>query len=451
MRFARILALIALCLAFAPTPALAVTGYDSAYSGESAFVTINPGETQSFQVFFSNTGTLTWAKGTATQVDLAACLEDKVTCNAQDPSEATWNSGWLSPTRYATTTQASVAPGSLATFAYNIKAPSNATGTHRFNGDLVVSASGQRIHPEGYYQDASVNAVGSVSVPTPTPTPGSTPFPSAPPAQPTPTPTPTLGTLTVNGGFTATGCPGASFVTTFVGTGLHPNTTYQLQFTRTAPPPPVVTGTPSVTTDASGRFSFTLSTAGAPAPSTYTIVTDSNGTPVTNSVTVNFVCNVLRAEPGVFDPGNTGTVTAAWQSDNTLLLTKNTATATNASAGAEITVNHNHFTSPITELGFDYKSDGWCGAGAPRFDIFTSADFSTADVTRGCLSGTHTDLGNGWTRVRFAPFAGPVFALEIIFDEGTDLSGHGTPGTVTLDNIDVNGTIITDANGTNLP
>jgi hypothetical protein len=189
MRYLRILALVALCLAYAPTPALAVTGYDSAYSGESAFVNINPGETAAFQVFFSNTGTLTWTKGGDTQVDLAACLADKVTCNAQDPADSTWNSGWLSTTRYATTTQATIAPGALATFAYNIKAPANATaGTNRFNGDLVVSSSGARIHPEGYYQDATIQAIGSV--PTPRPTPGSTPFPSAPPAQPTPTPTP---------------------------------------------------------------------------------------------------------------------------------------------------------------------------------------------------------------------------------------------------------------------
>ena len=190
MRLLRIFALVALCLAFSPAPALAVTGYDSAYSGESAFVNIDPGQTQSFQVFFSNTGTVTWATGTATQVDLAACLEDKVTCNAQDPGEALWNSGWISTARYATTTQATVAPGSLGTFSYKIKAPSNATGTHRFNGDLVLASTGVRIHPQGYYQDATVNAVGSVAVPTPTPTPGSTPFPSAPPAPPPPPPPP---------------------------------------------------------------------------------------------------------------------------------------------------------------------------------------------------------------------------------------------------------------------
>src|SRR2546423_12839335 len=124
-RFLRILALVALCLAYTPTPAMAVTGYDSAYSGESAFVTISPGQTLQFQVFFSNTGTLTWTKGGDTQVDLAASLADKVTCTAQDPTESTWNSGWISSTPYPTTTHATTAPGPPATFASNIKPPPN--------------------------------------------------------------------------------------------------------------------------------------------------------------------------------------------------------------------------------------------------------------------------------------------------------------------------------------
>jgi uncharacterized repeat protein (TIGR01451 family) len=169
MRFVGIIALVALCLAYTPAPALAVTGFDSAYASESAFVNISPGETRAFQVFFVNTGSLSWVKGTATQVDLAACLEDKVTCNAQDASEAGWNAGWLSATRYATTTQLAVAPGSIATFSYNIKAPADATAsTHRFNGDLVVASSGTRIHPDGYYQQATVPAIGSTG-PTTTP------------------------------------------------------------------------------------------------------------------------------------------------------------------------------------------------------------------------------------------------------------------------------------------
>src|SRR6267378_6073859 len=143
-------------------PAAAVTGYDSQYNSESAFVNISPGQTQNFQAFFINAGTTTWTRGTGTQVDLAACLEDKTTCNAQDATEAGWNAGWLSATRYASTTQTTTAPAALGTFSYNVAAPSNVTaGTYRFNGDLVLSTTGEKIHPEGYYQDATVGGVGT--------------------------------------------------------------------------------------------------------------------------------------------------------------------------------------------------------------------------------------------------------------------------------------------------
>src|SRR5437762_12478406 len=156
-------AITAAALAFsmmaAAVPAAAVTGYDSAYAGESAFVNITAGQTQNFQVFFANVGTSSWQKGGATEVDLAACLEDKVTSNAQDASEATWNpptGGWLSATRYATTTQTTTPPGSLGTFSYNIMAPVGvAAGIYHFNGDVVLASTGERIHPEGYFQDAN--------------------------------------------------------------------------------------------------------------------------------------------------------------------------------------------------------------------------------------------------------------------------------------------------------
>src|SRR2546427_10762629 len=155
-------AALSLSMLASAVPALAVTGYDYAYAGESAFVNISPGQTQNFQVFFANTGTTTWSRGTSTQVDLAACLEDKVTCNAQDASEASWNSGWLSSTRYATTTQTTTAPAALGTFSYQITAPGGATaGTYRFNGDLVLSTTGEKIHPDGYYQDATIGGTGS--------------------------------------------------------------------------------------------------------------------------------------------------------------------------------------------------------------------------------------------------------------------------------------------------
>jgi hypothetical protein len=163
-------AITAAALAFsmmaAAVPAAAVTGYDSAYAGESAFVNIVGGQTQNFQVFFANTGTTSWVKGTGTQVDLAACLEDKVTCNAQDASEATWNSGWLSAVRYATTTQTTTPPGSLGTFSYNITAPVGvAAGIYHFNGDVVLASTGEKIHPEGYFQDANTGVgVGAATI-----------------------------------------------------------------------------------------------------------------------------------------------------------------------------------------------------------------------------------------------------------------------------------------------
>lgn len=155
-------AITAVALAFSlvamATPAnAAVAGYDSAYAGESAFLTLSSGQSGTFTVFFANTGATSWVKGSASQIDLAACLEDKVTCNSQDTSEAAFNSGWLSATRYATHTQSTVAPGQIGTFTYNVAVPAGtAGGTYRFNGALVLSSSGADIRNEGYYQDVTV-------------------------------------------------------------------------------------------------------------------------------------------------------------------------------------------------------------------------------------------------------------------------------------------------------
>ena len=150
---------LALSMLVATMPAAAATGFDSAYAGESAFLSLTPGQAGTFTVFFANVGTVSWVKGTSTQVDLAACLDDKVTCNAQDASEAGFNSGWLSASRYASQTQTAVAPGGVATFSYNITVPNGATGTHHFNGAVVVSGTGADVHNEGYFQDVTVTSV----------------------------------------------------------------------------------------------------------------------------------------------------------------------------------------------------------------------------------------------------------------------------------------------------
>jgi hypothetical protein len=144
--------------AFVAGPSRAASSYDSAYFGESAFLSLNPGQSGQFAVGFNNTGSTGWQIGTASQVDLQVCGSDKVTCGIPS-ANAAWASGWLRSTVYATTTTAYVGPGQTGFFVYNIVAPSNSAGqTVRFNGDLALDVSGQQLHPQGYYQDATVNA-----------------------------------------------------------------------------------------------------------------------------------------------------------------------------------------------------------------------------------------------------------------------------------------------------
>src|SRR2546427_707540 len=156
------IALAVLAVALSPivgtTPARAAPDFDSAYVFESAYLAnMAPGDTGTFAVFFQNTGALTWTISTATQVNLGTCRLDKVTCGVP-PEYFTWNPGsWLSTTAYATQSKSDVTPGDSSSFFYQVKAStSTAPGTYRFNGDLVVAATGALIHPEGYYQEASV-------------------------------------------------------------------------------------------------------------------------------------------------------------------------------------------------------------------------------------------------------------------------------------------------------
>ena len=127
-----------------------------------------------------------------------------------------------------------------------------------------------------------------------------------------------------------------------------------------------------------------------------------------------------------------------------LLLSKNGSTADCSAAQATITGAKEEV---VTELGFDYRNGGHCGAGAPRFNVTTNDN-----VTHffGCAGGTPSpapqDLA-AWTRVRFTPAQGfppitsgeTIQSIGIVYDEGTDTG----IGLAVLDNIDVNGKLIT--------
>ena len=95
-----------------------------------------------------------------------------------------------------------------------------------------------------------------------------------------------------------------------------------------------------------------------------------------------------------------------------------------------------------------------CGAGAPRFNITTTAGF----YFLGCTSppATTQTAGIGWVRLRWTGTPGPmaylngtsltavtgtVKSIEIVFDEGQD-TGPDNFGAAVLDNIDINGTLV---------
>src|SRR5262245_33094183 len=174
----------------------------------------------------------------------------------------------------------------------------------------------------------------------------------------------------------------------------------------------------------------------------------------------------LKAEPfefvgaagdcGPAAPAGVDTVTAAWvthnglpdvgKSDHALLLQKLGPTANCASAGATIQGIPDAGLL-LTDLGFDVRADGHCGAGAPRFNLF--APDGTFLGFFGCNSGSAVMPNTpqpGWLRIRFPTAVGlTVGSIVLIFDEGTDTPTGGlivNPGTAHVDNIDVNGIFI---------
>jgi hypothetical protein len=158
------LAVVASLLVGTAGTAAAATGYNSAYFGESAFLTLAPGASGQFAVGFNNTGSTGWLVGSASQVDLSICLADKLTCNVTSPNAA-FASGWLSSTAYATTSTTYVGPGQTGFFVYNVAAPSAAAaGTYRFNGDLALHNTASMINQQGYYQDSDVAQPGTAPV-----------------------------------------------------------------------------------------------------------------------------------------------------------------------------------------------------------------------------------------------------------------------------------------------
>ena len=183
------------------------------------------------------------------------------------------------------------------------------------------------------------------------------------------------------------------------------------------------------------------------------------GTPAGSRI----VTSAWLAGMGLPDDGTSVDGTASSRTDPHfgLLLSKNGPTADCSSAGAVI-LTFGQFTVPTTttafQLGFDFRNGTHCGAGAPRFNIVTS---DGATHFAGCADGTITPAPQDpaqWSRVRFTPAqlfppvlpGAQIKTVSIVYDEGTDTPSTQDPmgvGLSVLDNIDVNGHIITGGFG----
>ena len=147
--------------------------------------------------------------------------------------------------------------------------------------------------------------------------------------------------------------------------------------------------------------------------------------------------------------------------DHGLYFQKMTTTETFAAGVARITGLEGQPLSALTGLSWEHRTDGWCGAGAPRWDVIVADESGDRGVIfLGCAAAAHTPGSEAnWIRDSYTAAgiaASPAFGftpafdptddltiseLLIVFDEGTDIPQN--PGFVVLDNITVNGTVFT--------
>lgn len=134
--------------------------------------------------------------------------------------------------------------------------------------------------------------------------------------------------------------------------------------------------------------------------------------------------------PWVYNPDNLCPgINSTLNPDGSLTLSKPCPTATNAAPGAAIEGVAGLSTTGLT-LSFDVN--GYCGAGAPRFNVYLS-DGST--IFLGCIYGNdgsgHVSFtaGNTYGGVLF-PTGATVTGIDIVMDE---------EGTTTISNISING------------
>jgi hypothetical protein len=158
-------------------------------------------------------------------------------------------------------------------------------------------------------------------------------------------------------------------------------------------------------------------------------------------------------------------------SNQALYFQKMAPTATFAAGVAVVNGVAGMPASELTGLSWEHRTDGHCGAGAPRWNIgVDGSDGVHYTLFLGCSAATHTAVSTSWCQDSYAGTdilsvgasnagfganltaitaieAGTLTSLALVFDEGTDSPGNpvcgqpgGAAGFVFLDNVTVNET-----------
>ena len=98
-------------------PVTTVVDYHSRWVSESAFPTLRVGQVSGpLSIVFRNAGSLSWIRGTLGQ-------EARLAVNQDNAQWAALGVNWLSANRVAPQTEATVVPGAIGTFTFQVRAP----------------------------------------------------------------------------------------------------------------------------------------------------------------------------------------------------------------------------------------------------------------------------------------------------------------------------------------
>ncbi len=108
-----------------PSTTTVAPSFHSSFVDQSAYPSLVPGTSTRLTIRFTNSGTASWVRGVAGQQANLGLNGDTTAFAALG-----MNDGWLSANRLATTTEATVGPGQIGTFTFNVRAPV-APGSYR--------------------------------------------------------------------------------------------------------------------------------------------------------------------------------------------------------------------------------------------------------------------------------------------------------------------------------